>query len=530
MTDAIDYEVIVVGAGPVGMTLAALLAQSGRTVRIIDRFDSLYGQPRAAHFDDEIARIFAGIGLADRLATFSQPSNEYEWKDADGNLLLSFDFTQLGQSGWPQSNAFTQQRLEAELEALIRTLATVTLSRGEQALSIQDGEHAVMVDTDGTHGKRRFSAQYVVGCDGTNSFVRTQMDVSTTDLGFFYDWLICDVVTNEERTWYPTNLQICDPIRPTSVLCGGPGRRRWEFMRMPNETIVELNDPDTAWRLLEPWNIRRDNSRLERLAVYTFQAQWVDNWRQGHVLLAGDAAHQMPPFAGQGMCSGIRDAANLAWKLNLVLTNVAADDLLDTYSSERLAHVQNAIGMSIELGKVICELDPDRVVERNIHLRSVGPRPEDALGPVPVAALGKGVVLSDKDGSPVRPAGLLSFQGVVTGIDGRQARLDQIVGSGVRIAVIDDPRAHLAREQRDILDAVDGKIVHFVDAIAEAIADDPHIVSVIDSDNNYISHLRAHDDAAVLIRPDYYVFGVIHSLEQLPALLDDFHSHLTPLH
>src|SRR4029079_4766757 len=182
--------------------------------------------------------------------------------------------------------------------------------------------------------------------------------------GFFFDWLIVDVVCRERRTWTPINLQICDPKRPTTLVSGGPGRRRWEFMRLPGESLADLNNETTAWRLLEPWGLTRANATLERHAVYTFQARWVDDWWKGRLLLAGDAAHQMPPFAGQGMCSGIRDAANLAWKLAAIIHGSARDSILDSYQIERISHVRATIVFSMALGKVICIADPAEAAAR----------------------------------------------------------------------------------------------------------------------------------------------------------------------
>ena len=217
-------------------------------------------------------------------------------------------------------------------------------------------------------------ARYAVGCDGANSTVRDRIGVVPHDLGFFYDWLIVDVVLDEPRVFDPLNVQICDPGRPTTAVSGGPGRRRWEFMRLPHETREELNDEARAWELLAPWDVHPGNARLERHAVYTFNARYVEQWRVGRVLLAGDAAHQMPPFAGQGLCAGVRDAANLAWKLDLVLDGRAPDALLDTYGQERLPSARQAIEFSMELGKVICVPDPDEAAARDAGHGRVGHR------------------------------------------------------------------------------------------------------------------------------------------------------------
>ena len=195
--------------------------------------------------------------------------------------------------------------------------------------------------------------------------MRELLDIGVDDRGFFYDWLIVDVVLDEPRVFDPINLQICDPDRPTTAVSGGPGRRRWEFMRLPDETRDELDQETTAWKLLDPWDVHPGNARIERHAVYTFQARVADRWQDGRVFLAGDAAHLMPPFAGQGMCSGIRDAANLAWKLDLVLTGRAAPRLLTTYEQERRPGAMAAIDMSMELGKIICVADPAAAAARD---------------------------------------------------------------------------------------------------------------------------------------------------------------------
>src|SRR5437667_154933 len=229
-----------------------------------------------------------------------------------------------------------------------------------------------------------------------------------------YEWrnaagetLLVIVVPRERRVWTPINWQLCDPARPTTVVSGGPGRRRWEFMRLPGESVADLNSEATAWRLLAPWGMTPDTASLERHALYTFQARWVDQWRKGRCLLAGDAAHQMPPFAGQGMCAGVRDAANLAWKLDLVLGGLAPDTLLDTYASERVAQVRQVVAFSIELGRVICVADPAEAAARDAALMAAvkerGPTP-----PLPTPAIGPGLLV---DGDPL--AGHLFPQGEV---------------------------------------------------------------------------------------------------------------------
>src|SRR5579875_2111309 len=278
-----------------------------------------------------------------------------------------------GPSGWPLSSMFNQPSLEALLDRRARQLPSVEVRRGVEVAGLeQDGEGVTL---SGAH-RGAVRARYVVGCDGANSTVRDLAGLPVHDLGFFYDWLVVDVILDEARVFEPLNLQICDPARPTTVVSGGPGRRRWEFMRLPHETREELNDESRAWQLLAPWDVHPGNARLERHAVYTFRACYAEQWRVGRVFVAGDAAHLTPPFAGQGMCAGLRDAANLAWKLDLVLGGAADESLLDTYQQERLPSVRASIEFAMELGKVICVPDPGEAAARDeAMVAAVGPEP-----------------------------------------------------------------------------------------------------------------------------------------------------------
>ena len=242
---------------------------------------------------------------------------------------------------------FHQPSLEARLGDRARDLSTLVLRRGVEAVGLTQSDEGVIIHARNHDGAAlEVRCRYAVGCDGANSTIRQLLDIPTIDLGFFYDWLIVDVVLHEQRVYDPINVQVCDPARPTTVVSGGPGRRRWEFMRRPDETLDDLNSTDAAWRLLAAWDVTPDNATLERHAVYTFKACHAAQWQNGRVLLAGDAAHLMPPFAGQGMCSGIRDVANLAWKLDLALGGRGGDSVLDSYTEERLPHARAVIDFS----------------------------------------------------------------------------------------------------------------------------------------------------------------------------------------
>jgi hypothetical protein len=300
------------------------------------------------------------------------------------------------------------------------------------------------------------------------------------------------VIPRDHRPWDPTNVQICDPVRPTTAVSGGPGRRRWEFLALPGETIADLNTEETAWRLLEPWNITPETAELERHTVYTFQARWADEWRAGRLLIAGDAAHLMPPFAGQGMCSGIRDAANLAWKLDLVLRDRVGPELLDTYATERRAHVQHAIGMSVELGKVICVTDADAAAQRDAFMIGNNGDPARNLPPIPPSTLIDGVLHRDAAGEPRPGSGVLAFQPHLS-IDGRVGLLDELIGPAVIVAATVDPHEVLSAGQLARLRALDAVLLH--------------LVPEMDVDGVLLAHLAEVGHIGFVLRPDRYLFA-----------------------
>ncbi|WP_329236793.1 bifunctional 3-(3-hydroxy-phenyl)propionate/3-hydroxycinnamic acid hydroxylase [Streptomyces sp. NBC_01460] len=511
-------DVLVVGAGPVGLATALFLARDGWQVTILEQWPSPYPLPRAVHFDDEVARLLADAGIGDRLGTLSEPADTYEWRNADGTPLLTFDWSGPGPSGWPRASMTYQPDLETALAEALETHPNVSVLRGHEAVGLVETERDVTLTARDTTGRQHeLSADWVVGADGANSFVRAHMPTRMTDLGFFYDWLIVDIRPRIPRTWDPVNLQICDPQRPTTVVSGGPGRRRWEFMRMPGESVEELDTESAAWRLLAPFGMTPETCDLERHAVYTFQAQWADTWRTGRLLLAGDSAHLMPPFAGQGMCSGIRDAANLTFKLDLVLRGAAAPALLDTYGTERSAHVQHAIGMSVELGKVICVTDPGDAAMRDAHMISHGADPERALPPLPPTVLSNGLIACGEAGT----AGLLSRQARIS-YRGRVGLLNGVVGRGFVVASATDPRTMLSARQLAFLKSIRAHLLHLTPPGAHADEE----VAAVDLDGFYLPHLAVARQAGVVIRPDHYLFGTAATPEGLARLVDDLEKQL----
>ncbi|MER6957379.1 bifunctional 3-(3-hydroxy-phenyl)propionate/3-hydroxycinnamic acid hydroxylase [Streptomyces sp. NPDC000618] len=518
------HDVALVGFGPVGQVLSLLLARAGHDVLALERWPQPYGRPRAVHFDDEIGRVFQAAGVGEQVRAVTEPvPDHYEWRNRDGDALVRIDWSGTGPSGWPVANFFSQPELEAVLTTAAAGQQGIALHRGQEVTDLQEHDDHIELTTG---AKDTFRARYVVGTDGANSFVRSRMKTAITDLGFFYDWLIIDVVPQEtDAVWAPMNWQLCDPKRPTTIVSGGPGRRRWEFMRLPDESVEDLNTLDAAWDLLKPWGRTPGNTTIERHAVYTFQARWSDTWREGRLLLAGDAAHQMPPFAGQGMCSGLRDAMNLAWKLDLVLAGTASPILLDTYTSERRDHVQHAIAMSMALGRVICVPDEQEAAERDARMIAGDADPARVLPNTPPPILGDGVLQRGSDGT-VRAGnvGHLTPQHRVTH-QGRTAPLDDITGGGFLILTDGDAAcSELVSSDREFLDRIDAKIVSLSPGISDAA--DPAGAHYVDTDNAYLPHMRDHGHVAAIIRPDFYLFGAAGSPAELHRLVDQLRKRL----
>jgi len=361
--DAFDCDVLVVGLGPVGAATAALLARRGVSVIAIERDTVVYPLPRAVHFDHEIMRLFQQLGIVDEVARHSVPVPPYEFRTADGDLLMSFPADLEAASGWAAGYMFHQPSLERALRDILATEPQVAVRLGWRFEALAQDADEVTARINGPEGPAEIRARYLVGCDGASSPVRQAIGGTLSDYGFDEPWLVVDVSVQPGARTPAVNLQVCDPERPTTCVMAGPGRHRWEFMLLPGETTDDVLKDGFIERLLLPWDCGA--VEIERRAVYRFHGLVAEHWRAGRVLLAGDAAHQTPPFAGQGMCSGIRDAANLAWKLDLVLAGKVPDAILDTYGAERAPNVRQAIDFSVGLGRVICVPDPTAAAERD---------------------------------------------------------------------------------------------------------------------------------------------------------------------
>ena len=338
-------DVAIIGAGPVGLTLANLLGKRGLSAQIIEKRPKPYDLPRAIHFDGEAMRVFQAAGLADQVLAHTHVGVGMLFKDADDAILIDWSRAQeIGPMGWHESYRFHQPGLEDALRCGLDRFDHVSLRTGVSATHIDPATGEVGLSDGG-----RLNASFIVGCDGADSFTRQAAGLALNDLGFNERWLVVDAILKRPRPDLGDySIQFCDAEHPATYVRGTGDRRRWEIRLDQSQA-----DPDSAaiWARLSRW-ITPDDAELERAAVYTFRSAVAARWREGRVLIAGDAAHQMPPFMGQGMCAGVRDAANLAWKLDHAI-RTGDDAILDTYGAERASHVAEFIDLTMRLGRLI---------------------------------------------------------------------------------------------------------------------------------------------------------------------------------
>ncbi|HLA64490.1 MAG TPA: bifunctional 3-(3-hydroxy-phenyl)propionate/3-hydroxycinnamic acid hydroxylase, partial [Rhodothermales bacterium] len=440
--DANPYDVAVVGYGPVGAAAANLLGAAGHRVIVLERESEIHPLPRAVHFDGEVMRFFQLLGLSDAVEPLTGSADEYRFEDRQGRLLFSVDRDRARQpEGWPRLHVFRQPDLEGVLRAGVARYPTVTVRLGAAVEGVGQDDAGVTLDVRAGAGVTAVRARYVLACDGARSTVRDLLHIPLRVpgrgplralAGSVQPWLVVDArLTGNDGSPGPLR-QVCDPQRPTTYI-PGPGRqRRWEFLLRGEETTATMEKPARVRALLAPW-VDPDAVEIERAAVYTFRALVAARWRAGRVFLAGDAAHQMPPFAGQGLGSGLRDAHNAAWKLDLVLRGVAPPALLDTYEQERRPHVAAITWLALAAGRLLTLGRSFSLLRDGLlwAVNGVSKKPLLAQLPIEMPGLRRGFFAR---GDGRRGAGTRFPQPVVRVLEGGQAgptvRLDEVLGPG----------------------------------------------------------------------------------------------------
>lgn len=516
------FDVIVVGFGPTGATLAALLGQRGLRVAVFDRLPDLYPLPRAIGLDHEVMRVMQELGIEEQVLPHAAPYRPSEYRGVDGTLIQRLDMApEPHPMGWAPNYVFNQPAFERALRGRVAQWPNVEVHLSSEVQGFDEGPQGVSVRVrheDGTTA--RYAGRYLVACDGGGSPVRKQLGIRFKDLNFDEPWLVVDALVDDavlERL-PSTQVQYCEPERPSTYVVG-PGRhRRWELMLMPGDQLPDPVPDEALWRLLARW-IRPGEATLWRAACYRFHGLVAEQWRRGRVLLAGDAAHMTPPFMAQGMVAGIRDAHNLAWKLERVLGGASPDTLLDTYGLERSPHAEAVVSLAIELGKVICERDPAAARARDAAmLESQGGMVKTRVRQSMLPGLKAGLVAIDTPG-----AGELFPQPLALQAAGAPVLLDRLSGATTRVfampgLAVQDLTA-LARR----VTALPGRLVCLGPGAARP---DGGVLYIDEAAPLASAWLESRGARFAIVRPDHHVFGTASTLEDLTRLLERFETAL----
>jgi 3-(3-hydroxy-phenyl)propionate hydroxylase len=497
------YDVAIIGCGPVGALAANLLGQAGLCTLVVEREAVPFPLPRAVHLDHEMLRLFQSAGVIDRVVS--------DMRDTAGHLHIGADhgviryMGTVGQPrpfGWSNDYFFYQPELEAHLREGLDRFPHVDLRFGVELQGLEQDADGVTLTLADEADEQPLRARWVIACDGARSAVRKALNVALEDLDFEEPWLVVDAeVDGEVRfpdlTGVPEaadlqhlSVMMCDPRRPATIVPGRGNHRRWEFMLLPGEDDHAMMQPDVVAALVAPW-LEGVPHRITRASTYRFHGLIAERWQVGRVFLAGDAAHQTPPFFGQGMCHGLRDVANLAWKLAMVASGDAAPSILDTYQPERDPHVRAVIAAAVAAGRYICMLDADAAAARDDAMRAAARASGPSTAADLIPAIDSGIIMRGTVAAGER------FIQPWVHCDGERQLLDTATGAGWRLFVIDTPTALAAQPHPPALSVID----------ASELGDDGAITA----------WLTARDISAVLLRPDFYVFG---TGDDAPALIE----------
>ncbi|RJG04009.1 bifunctional 3-(3-hydroxy-phenyl)propionate/3-hydroxycinnamic acid hydroxylase [Noviherbaspirillum sedimenti] len=519
------YDVAIVGYGPAGEVLASTLGAAGARVLIVERWPQPYPLPRLTTLDGEVCRVIQATSTnIDAAFEGTLVQESCKFVDADGEPVLVVPFPgKLG--GWPSRVSMFQPDFEKAILDKVDSMPNVELLRGWEAAELwQDDEFAHLTispldrATAGA-GPRTIQARYLVGSDGARSFVRQMLGVGMHDFNMHQRWLNFDAENLRPLPPHLMSLKIfMDPERPHMHMPIGKHRLRLEFRVMEGENDEQMTNPTVAWEFMaRKHGIGPEDVRILRQVVYHYRTRLAMEWRVGRVFLAGDAAHTMPPYMGQGACSAIRDGRNLGWKLNEVLAGRSSECLLDEYRAEREPHAKAIVMASDMLSHMVNITAPEKAAERNMNMRLKG-----EAQPPDLPSLSTGVVHRESDGTIAAPSGTFAPQGILRRND-HEGRGDDILGGTFQLWSRSDPKSFLSSAERCWLKLIDCSI---------AVFDQPDSANAVeDVEGVYRDFLNRHDVDVVIIRPDFYVFGAGRQ-DQVSALLQELaqrlHSTLTP--
>ncbi|MEN5037034.1 bifunctional 3-(3-hydroxy-phenyl)propionate/3-hydroxycinnamic acid hydroxylase [Pseudomonas sp. TWI929] len=510
-----DYtaDVVVIGAGPVGLAIANYLGQAGVQVLQIEKLDQLIDYPRAIGIDDESLRTVQAIGLVEQVLPHTTPWHAMRFLTPKGRCFADIQ-PMTDEFGWSRRNAFIQPQVDAVLYRGLGRFANVRTLFSRDVVEFQQDEHGVSLRMNGPEGRlESVRARYLVACDGGNSLIRRTLDISFEGKTAPNQWIVIDIANDPLGT--PNVYLCCDPVRPYVSAALPHGVRRFEFMVMPGETEAELSKPENLRKLLG--KVLPDPERVEliRKRVYTHNARLAGRFRVKRVLLAGDAAHIMPVWQGQGYNSGMRDASNLGWKLALVAKGLAGEALLDTYEQERRDHAKAMIDLSVLAGHVLAPPKRWQGTLRDGVSWALNYLPavkryflEMRFKPMPQYAKG---ALVDGQGGKASPVGRMFIQPKVVTETGETRLLDDVIGSNFAfIAWGNDPQWGLSAAQVEAWRALGACFIQVLPEVQlKAGREVPDgVIRVGDCTGRLKDWFGRYPVSIALLRPDRFVGAV----------------------
>ncbi|MEX3822675.1 bifunctional 3-(3-hydroxy-phenyl)propionate/3-hydroxycinnamic acid hydroxylase [Paraburkholderia sp. BR14262] len=564
----IATDVAIIGAGPVGLMIANILGLQGVRVTLVEKLDQIIDYPRAIGLDDEALRVFQSIGLADALLPHTTPDHWMRFVTKDGHCFASIE-PRTDEFGWPRRNAFIQPLADRVLYEGLARFEHVDVLFGHTVNAFEQDTQGVTIDVSDANGERRtIRAAYLVGADGGNSFVRRALNVPFEGRTKPNQWIVVDV--RNDPIGSPHIYMHCDHQRPYVSAALPHGIRRFEFMVMPGETEEELSKPENMAALIRKVVADPDKVDYIRKRVYTHNARLAETFRVDRVLLAGDAAHIMPVWQGQGYNSGIRDANNLGWKLAMVAKGQADGRLLDSYTVERRAHARSMIHLSEVAGDIFAPTTRFGARFRDTFVRYMNvfpsvkryfvemrfkPMPRYEAGivllPPPQKTGGWFASLLERSGNsaPGRLLGLMSqkrdsligrlaygrdplaaspvgrmfIQPRVRLADGRVVRLDDAIGNGFAVLAWGaDPTFGLTPQARALWERLGARFIFAKPDVQLEYADDvpEGVLALGDVQGRLKEWFSRLPESVVLLRPDRFVAAVCTPLQVSDAIAE----------
>ncbi len=507
------YDIIIVGYGPVGAGAAILMSRAGLRVAIVERTTDVLELPRAVLLDSEVIRAFQGVGLGDEINAVTQtprnPDAVY-FTNSKREKLFGMELPDIGNNGWREFGFMDQPEVEHTLREIISNDGQVDLYLGCEATALtENGDHVLLKARNLERGEEiELQSKYLLGSDGAASFVRGQIDSEWESLGYDQDWLVVDIVLKPEGNLPLVSMQVCDPARITTYICSKDPYRRWEFKLLPGEDRAEMEKPERIQALLDAW-LPREHYTLRRAAVYQFHAATAAKWQTKRVFLAGDAAHQTPPFLGQGLNTGFRDVVNLSWKLPLVMNGISDASMLKSYSSERDPHAKDLVDWAVAVGRLmetLADAEAGRVQE--------GPseeQKESGYGQGRTAPPLRHGVLVETQVANDGYTGFLFSQPMVREADGNETLLDEVLGHGFAVVARTSADLSMSDQSREFLNHIGARCIS---------------LDELEPVRGTFDSLFAEHRAAI-VRPDRYVFGVVDEAHDIDALISSLKTKLS---